>query len=129
MLAFFVLILFFHSIDYRITSARTSFTSTTYNTKVRVSAKMTDNNNPSLIGGHAQYVKGAVEETIGNVTGSQAWKDSGAHDKQEAVEKMRAANQGPSDSSLISGSMEKKMGNMVGCEGMVHNGEEKEKRQ
>jgi uncharacterized protein YjbJ (UPF0337 family) len=90
---------------------------------------MTDNNNASLIGGHAQYVKGAVEETIGNVTGSQTWKDSGAHDKQEAVDKMRAANQGPSDSSFISGTTEKKIGNMVGCEGMVHNGEEKEKQQ
>ncbi|CAF1371207.1 unnamed protein product, partial [Rotaria sordida] len=56
---------------------------------------MTDNNKSSLLGGHAQYVKGAVEETIGNVTGSQAWKDSGVHDKQEAAEKMRAANQGP----------------------------------
>jgi uncharacterized protein YjbJ (UPF0337 family) len=90
---------------------------------------MTDNNNASLIGGHAQYVKGAVEETIGNITGSEAWKDSGVQDKQEAVEKMRAANQGPSDSSLISGTTEKKIGNMVGCEGMVHNGEEKEKNQ
>jgi len=94
-----------------------------------VSATMTDNNNASLIGGHAQYAKGAIEETIGNITGSQAWKDSGAHDKQEAVDEMRAANQGPSDSSLISGNTEKKIGNMVGCEGMVHNGEEKEKQQ
>ncbi|CAF1459251.1 unnamed protein product [Rotaria sordida] len=90
---------------------------------------MTDNNKSSILGGHAQYVKGAVEETIGNVTGSQAWKDSGAHDKQEAAEKLRAANQGPSDSSLISGTTEKKIGNMVGCQGMVHNGEEKERKQ
>ncbi|CAF1021407.1 unnamed protein product [Rotaria sp. Silwood1] len=90
---------------------------------------MADNNNASLLGGHAQYVKGAIEETIGNVTGSQAWKDSGTHDKQEATEKMRAANHGPSDSSLISGTTEKKIGNMIGCEGMVHNGEEKERRQ
>lgn len=90
---------------------------------------MADNNNPSLIGGHVQYAKGAIEESIGNVTGSQAWKDSGAHDKQEAVEKMRVANHGPSDSSWVSGSTEKKMGNAVGCEGMVHNGEEREKRQ
>jgi uncharacterized protein YjbJ (UPF0337 family) len=92
---------------------------------------MSDNNNnhASLIGGHAQYMKGAVEETIGNITGSQAWIDSGVHDKQEATEEMRAANHGPSDSSFISGSTEKKIGNMVGCEGMVHNGEEKEKMQ
>lgn len=89
---------------------------------------MAENNNSSLIGGHVQYAKGAIEETIGNVTGSQAWKDSGIHDKQEAMEKMKAANHGPDDSSFISGSTEKKLGNIVGCEGMVHNGEEKEKR-
>ena len=89
---------------------------------------MADNNNASLIGGHAQYVKGTVEEAIGNVTGSQDWKDSGVHDKQEAVEKMRAANQGPTDNALISGTTEKKIGNMVGCQGMVHNGEEKQKQ-
>ncbi|UJR23374.1 hypothetical protein I4U23_026383 [Adineta vaga] len=90
---------------------------------------MADNNNASLIGGHAQYAKGVVEETIGNITGSQAWTESGVHDKQEAVDKMKAANHGPSDSSMISGSTEKKIGQAVGCEGMVHNGEEKEKKQ
>ncbi|CAF1080061.1 unnamed protein product [Rotaria sp. Silwood1] len=89
---------------------------------------MADNNNASLLGGHAQYVKGAVEETIGNVTGSQAWKDSGAHDKQEATEKMRTANQGTSDCPVISSTTEKKIGNMVGCEGMVHNAQEKERK-
>lgn len=89
---------------------------------------MADNNNASLIGGHAQYVKGAVEETIGNLTGSQAWKDSGIHDKQEAVESMRAANEGTTDSSLISGTTEKNIGSAVGCPGMIHNGEEKEKK-
>lgn len=85
-------------------------------------------NNPSLIRGHAQYAKGTIEESIGNITGSQSWKESGVHDKQEAVEKMRAANQGPSDSTVISGSTERRIGSMVGCEGMVHNGEEKERR-
>lgn len=84
--------------------------------------------NSSLIGGHAQYAKGAIEETIGNITGSQVWIDSGVHDKEEAVEKMRAANHEPSDSSIISGATEKKIGSMVGCEGMVHNGEEKERK-
>ena len=91
---------------------------------------MSDNTqNASLIGGHAQYAKGAVEEVIGNVTGSQAWKDSGVHDKQEATEKMRAANQGPTDNSIISGTTEKKIGNAVGCPGMVTNGEQKERQQ
>ncbi|CAF0797674.1 unnamed protein product [Adineta ricciae] len=81
---------------------------------------MSDNSNASLIGGHAQYAKGVVEEAIGNVTGSQAWSESGAHDKQEAIDKMRAANQGPADSTLISGATEKKIGNMVGCEAPFH---------
>ena len=70
---------------------------------------MTDNNNASLIGEHAQYAKGAVEEVIGSVTGRQAWKGSGAQDKQEATEKkIRAANQEPNYNSLISGTAEKK---------------------
>ncbi|CAF3858809.1 unnamed protein product [Rotaria sp. Silwood1] len=89
---------------------------------------MSDKNNASLLGGHAQYAKGAVEETIGNVTGSQAWKDSGVHDKQEATEKMRTANQGSSECPVISSDTEKKIGNAVGCEGMVRNAQEKERK-
>ncbi|CAF1440110.1 unnamed protein product, partial [Rotaria sordida] len=79
---------------------------------------MADKSNASLLGGHAQYVKGAAETAIGNVTGSQAWKDSGAHDKQEAAEKMRAANERTCECPVISGNAEKKIGHMVGCEGM-----------
>lgn len=90
---------------------------------------MSETNKGSLIGGHAQYVKGAVEETIGNLTGSQSWKDAGVHDKQEAVETMKSANEGPNDSSIISGTTEKKIGNVVGCQGMVHNGEQKQRNQ
>ncbi|CAF0985907.1 unnamed protein product [Rotaria sordida] len=90
---------------------------------------MADKSNASVLGGHAQYVKGAAETAIGNVTGSQAWKDSGAHDKQEATEKMRAANQGTSECPVISDTTEKKIGNMVGCEGMVRNAQEKERKQ
>ena len=86
---------------------------------------MTDNNNASLIGEHAQYAKGAVEEVIGSVTGSQAWKGSGAQDKQEATEKMRASNQETNYNSLISGTAEKKVGSVVGCPGMVNKRKDK----
>ena len=46
---------------------------------------------PSLIGGHAQYVKGYVEETVGNVTGSKEWVDSGKKDAQEGIETMKVS--------------------------------------
>lgn len=56
------------------------------------------NNNPhkspedsSLIGGHAQYVKGYVEETVGNVTGSKEWVDSGKKDTQAGIETMKVS--------------------------------------
>lgn len=44
---------------------------------------------PSMIGGHAQYAKGYVEETVGNVTGSKEWIDSGKKDAQEGIETMK----------------------------------------
>lgn len=57
---------------------------------------MASNNNPtnpseqpSIIGGHAQYAKGYVEETIGNVTGSKEWIDSGKKDAQEGIDTMK----------------------------------------
>jgi uncharacterized protein YjbJ (UPF0337 family) len=43
----------------------------------------------SLVGGHAQYAKGYVEETIGNVTGSKEWQDSGKEDAQAGVDQMK----------------------------------------
>jgi uncharacterized protein YjbJ (UPF0337 family) len=44
----------------------------------------------SLLGGHAQYAKGYVEETIGNVTGSEDWKQSGKSHAQEGIDEMKA---------------------------------------
>jgi hypothetical protein len=40
---------------------------------------MSSNNDQpaSLLSGHAQYAKGYVEETIGNVTGSEEWNQNG----------------------------------------------------
>ncbi|KAL1791763.1 hypothetical protein ACET3X_009514 [Alternaria dauci] len=85
-------------------------------------------NNPGLVSSHAQYVKGAAEETIGNVTGAEAWKASGAQDKSQAVEAMKAAsaNRDPSQQGL--GGIEEKAGNLVGCEGMQKEGAESKKQ-
>ncbi|KAF2866680.1 hypothetical protein BDV95DRAFT_504166 [Massariosphaeria phaeospora] len=82
---------------------------------------------PGLVASHAQYVKGAAEETIGNVTGSEAWKSSGAHDKAEAVDAMKAAGQNRDAAQQGFGGVEQKAGSLVGCEGMVKEGAESKK--
>jgi uncharacterized protein YjbJ (UPF0337 family) len=45
----------------------------------------------SIIGGHAQYAKGYVEETIGSVTGNQEWTEAGKKDEQEGIDAMRVS--------------------------------------
>ncbi|KXT11720.1 hypothetical protein AC579_6971 [Pseudocercospora musae] len=84
----------------------------------------TTTGHPSLVGGHAQYVKGQAEAGIGAVTGSEAWKNSGASDKQEGIDAMKAAsaNRDPSQSGF--GKAEEIAGKAVGCEGMEREGEE-----
>ncbi|KAI8624388.1 hypothetical protein F5Y19DRAFT_467832 [Xylariaceae sp. FL1651] len=80
-----------------------------------------DNNQPSLIGGHAEYVKGATEATIGDVTGSQAWKGSGEQAKAHAIDTMKAAG-ARRDPSQGFGKAEQKLGEVTGCEGMASEG-------
>lgn len=46
----------------------------------------------SMIGGHATFAKGYVEETIGNVTGSMEWQESGKKDAQAGIDEMRVSN-------------------------------------
>jgi uncharacterized protein YjbJ (UPF0337 family) len=50
---------------------------------------MASNNQPSMVAGHAQYAKGYVEETIGNVTGSKEWQESGKKDTQAGIGEMK----------------------------------------
>jgi uncharacterized protein YjbJ (UPF0337 family) len=50
---------------------------------------MASNNQPSMVSGHAQYAKGYVEETIGNVTGSKEWQESGKKDTQAGIGEMK----------------------------------------
>jgi len=42
-----------------------------------------------MLSGHAQYAKGYAEETIGNVTGSKEWQESGKKDAQAGIEEMK----------------------------------------
>ncbi|KAI6779209.1 uncharacterized protein J7T54_007736 [Emericellopsis cladophorae] len=74
-----------------------------------------------LIGGHAQYVKGATEEVIGNVTGSQEWKDSGVNDKESGVNTMKMATE-QRDPTQGYGKTEELVGKATGCEGMEREG-------
>ncbi|KAF1826434.1 uncharacterized protein K489DRAFT_428800 [Dissoconium aciculare CBS 342.82] len=78
--------------------------------------------NPTLIGGHAQYVKGAAEGLVGNVTGSEAWKASGEQDTKAGVDAMKqaSANRDPQASGF--GKAEELAGKAVGCEGMEKEG-------
>ncbi|KAF2131294.1 hypothetical protein P153DRAFT_394648 [Dothidotthia symphoricarpi CBS 119687] len=86
-----------------------------------------DQNQPGLIAGHVQYVKGAVEATIGNVTGNEAWKSSAVQDKSQAVDSMKAASENR-DTSKGFGGVEEKAGSLVGCEGMQKEGAESKKQ-
>ena len=64
----------------------------------------------------------SFQETIGAVTGSEEWKQSGQADKQAAVDGMKAAsaNRDPQQSGF--GKVEETAGRMVGCEGMENEG-------
>ena len=55
------------------------------------SAMSTDKSSASMVGGHAQYVKGYVEETVGNVTGSKEWQESGKLDAQAGIDEMKVS--------------------------------------
>jgi uncharacterized protein YjbJ (UPF0337 family) len=48
-----------------------------------------NSNSASMLNGHAQYAKGYVEETIGNVTGSKEWEESGKSDAQAGIDEMK----------------------------------------
>ncbi|RWA13832.1 hypothetical protein EKO27_g1264 [Xylaria grammica] len=95
-----------------------------------------DNNQPSLVGGRTEYVKGATEQhtdklvkaAIGNMTGSHAWKSSGKQAKSHAVDTMKAAGE-RGDPSHGFGVAEQKLGELTGCEGMANEGATGKKRQ
>ncbi|KAI0002812.1 hypothetical protein F4779DRAFT_622044 [Xylariaceae sp. FL0662B] len=77
---------------------------------------------PSLVGGHAEYAKGAAEAAIGGITGSQAWTSSGEQSKAHAVETMKAAGERRDPSTQGYGKVEQKLGEATGCAGMSKEG-------
>ncbi|TVY27296.1 hypothetical protein LHYA1_G003370, partial [Lachnellula hyalina] len=91
--------------------------------------RMASNNNPSMISGHAQYAKGYAEETIGNVTGSKEWQESGKQDAKAGIDEMKSASQNKSSepaASGIGGKVEELAGKATGCEGMEKEGAERQ---
>ncbi|KAH7009361.1 uncharacterized protein B0I36DRAFT_342146 [Microdochium trichocladiopsis] len=76
---------------------------------------------PSLVGGHAEYVKGAAEAAIGDISGSHTWKSSGEQAKARAVDTMKAAGEAR-DATHGYGKVEQKLGEVTGCEGMEKEG-------
>ncbi|KAI0128822.1 hypothetical protein BJ170DRAFT_682611 [Xylariales sp. AK1849] len=87
-----------------------------------MSGNDTNNEHPSLVGGHAEYIKGAAEATIGSVTGSHAWKSSGEQAKAHAVDTMKAASEGRDPAAQGYGKIEEVAGKVAGCEGMQQEG-------
>ncbi|KAH6610043.1 csbd-like domain-containing [Trichoderma cornu-damae] len=74
-----------------------------------------------LMGAHAQYLKGAAEETIGSISGSQSWSASGAQDKATGLEAMKKAGE-KRDAKQGYGRAEEWAGKLTGCEGMQKEG-------
>ncbi|KAI1854580.1 hypothetical protein JX265_007550 [Neoarthrinium moseri] len=86
---------------------------------------MSQNSNtqqPSLVGGHAEYVKGAAQATIGDLTGSHAWKSSGEQAKAHGADVMKAASETRDPATQGFGKVEEVAGKVTGCEGMVKEG-------
>ncbi|KAK0119477.1 hypothetical protein ONS95_010924 [Cadophora gregata] len=88
-----------------------------------------NNNQASMLAGHAQYAKGYVEETVGNLTGSKEWQESGKKDAEAGIGEMKAANQNRTSepaASGIGGRVEELAGKATGCEGMEKEGAERQ---
>ncbi|PHH92911.1 hypothetical protein CDD83_3742 [Cordyceps sp. RAO-2017] len=77
---------------------------------------------PGLVASHAQYAKGVVESAIGDVTGSQPWKDSGEKGKAAAGEAMKKAGEARDSAAQGYGKAEEVAGKLAGCEGMQKEG-------
>lgn len=61
------------------------------------------------------------QASIGDITGSPAWKASGEQAKARAVDTMKAAGEAR-DASQGFGKAEQKLGEVTGCEGMEKEG-------
>lgn len=77
---------------------------------------------PSLIGSHAQYAKGAAIETTGSIIGNQEWTDSGRQEKEQGLQNIKNASQNRNPETDGWGKTEEIAGRAVGCEGMQQEG-------
>ncbi|KAI6709620.1 hypothetical protein B2J93_9269 [Marssonina coronariae] len=86
--------------------------------------------NASMLTGHAQYAKGYVEETIGNLTGSAVWQESGKKDAEAGIGEMKAASQQRAEPrpSSLEGRVEELVGKAAGCEGMEREGNARQEK-
>ncbi|KAK3991037.1 hypothetical protein QBC44DRAFT_324114 [Cladorrhinum sp. PSN332] len=93
-----------------------------------MSSSSSSNNNstqeqqPGLIGAHAEYLKGAAESAIGKVTGSQAWTASGEQDKAHAKASLQQVSQQRDPQTQGYGKVEEMAGKLTGCGGMKEEG-------
>ncbi|KAI4743915.1 hypothetical protein E4T50_05671 [Aureobasidium sp. EXF-12298] len=87
---------------------------------------MSDNTQqqPSLIGGHAQYVKGAAEASHFQfpITLIAPWQQSGETAKQGGIDAMKAASENRDPATDGYGKVEEVAGKLSGCEGMEKEG-------
>ncbi|KAK3317987.1 hypothetical protein B0H66DRAFT_602590 [Apodospora peruviana] len=77
---------------------------------------------PGLISGHAEFIKGAAESVIGNITGSHAWTTTGEQDKAHAKASMKQAAENRDPAASGYGKVEEVAGKWTGCEGMQKEG-------
>lgn len=80
------------------------------------------NDNPSLIAGHAKYVQGAAASAMGYESG-EATKNAAIEEMQRAQSK--TGGQQPAQSGIL-GTVEQKAGELAGCEGMKDEGKERQ---
>lgn len=74
----------------------------------------------------------ARQETIGQATGSEAWRSSGADEKAAGIKEMKDAGEARKAASADGhpgyGKTEELAGKIVGCEGMENEGKDSERK-
>ncbi|KAK4227421.1 hypothetical protein QBC38DRAFT_364213 [Podospora fimiseda] len=82
----------------------------------------TQEQQPGLIGAHAEYLKGAAESTIGSVSGSHAWTASGEQNKAHAKASLQQVAEQRDPKRDGFGKVEEIAGRVTGCGGMKEEG-------
>ncbi|KAF2761955.1 hypothetical protein EJ05DRAFT_472902 [Pseudovirgaria hyperparasitica] len=86
-----------------------------------------ENQQPSLVASHANFISGAAKETVGQALGSTEWKQSGTAQKEHAVQDMKAAGEQRDPNKDGWGKAEEIAGKAAGCEGMEQEGAQSKK--